>query len=150
MSTNDDYNKFLYTFTKNVLNSDKSIRWVGIIDRNGIIINEHYREGLKPLLTKEENQESAINTIAVKEKKKQYGNRRNKSICFRDVILCCSPDGNRWRLFGLVVDTREEDNCIGITWWHYSFCIWHNSYSFNQPILEESMLHMAESLFYHL
>jgi hypothetical protein len=63
MSTNDDYNKFLYTFTKNILNSDKSIRWVGIIDKNGIIINEHYREGLKPLLTKEENQESAINTI---------------------------------------------------------------------------------------
>jgi hypothetical protein len=70
MSTNDDYNKFLYTFTKNVLNSNKSIRWVGIIDRNGIIINEHYREGLKPLLTKEENQESAINTIARHKTKK--------------------------------------------------------------------------------
>ena len=54
---------FLSTFTKNILNSHKSIRWVGIIDQNGIIINEQYREGLKPLLTKEENQESAINTI---------------------------------------------------------------------------------------
>src|SRR5687768_18623610 len=48
---------------KNILNSAQSIRWVGIIDKNGIIINEQYREGLKPLLTKEENQESAINTI---------------------------------------------------------------------------------------
>jgi hypothetical protein len=56
-------NKFHDTLTKNILNSDKSIRWVGIIDKNGIIINEQYREGLKPLLTKEENQESAINTI---------------------------------------------------------------------------------------
>lgn len=45
------------------MDSDKSIRWVGVIDKNGIIINEQYREGLKPLLTKEENQESAINTI---------------------------------------------------------------------------------------
>ncbi|HSF49900.1 MAG TPA: hypothetical protein VLA74_03990 [Nitrososphaeraceae archaeon] len=60
-ATND--NNFLSIFTKNVLNSHKSIRWVGIIDQNGIIINEQYREGLKPLLTKEENQESAINTI---------------------------------------------------------------------------------------
>jgi hypothetical protein len=72
MSTNDDYNKFLYTFTKNILNSDRSIRWVGIIDQNGIIINERYREGLKPLLTKEENQESAINTIARYKTRKKY------------------------------------------------------------------------------
>ncbi len=65
MSTNngEEHKKFLYIFTKNILDSHKSIRWVGIIDQNGIIINEQYREGLKPLLTKEENQESAINTI---------------------------------------------------------------------------------------
>src|SRR5688500_14553934 len=50
-------------FTDNILNLDKSIRWIGITNQNGFIINEKYREGLKPLLTKEENQESAINTI---------------------------------------------------------------------------------------
>ena len=61
--SNNDNSKFFFTFTKNILDSDKSIRWVGVIDKNGIIINEQYREGLKPLLTKEENQESAINTI---------------------------------------------------------------------------------------
>jgi hypothetical protein len=59
----DNDNKFQNTLIKKILNSHKSIRWVGIIDKNGIIINEKYREGLKPLLTKEENQESAINTI---------------------------------------------------------------------------------------
>jgi hypothetical protein len=53
----------LSDFTENVLNSEKYIRWVGITDQNGIIINEKHREGLKLLLTKEENQESAINTI---------------------------------------------------------------------------------------
>ncbi|HEX2407172.1 MAG TPA: hypothetical protein VHJ38_08175 [Nitrososphaeraceae archaeon] len=62
MSSENDSN-FLYTFTKNKLDSHKSIRWVGITDQDGIIINEQYREGLKPLLSKEENQESAINTI---------------------------------------------------------------------------------------
>ena len=65
-ATNDkdnDNSKFLYTFTKNILNLHKSIRWIGIIDQNGIIIIEQYREGLKPLLTKEENQEYTINTI---------------------------------------------------------------------------------------
>jgi hypothetical protein len=58
-----DTTKFLYAFTQTVLNSDRSIRWVGITDQNGIIINERDREGLKPFLTIEENHEFAINTI---------------------------------------------------------------------------------------
>ena len=46
------------------MNSDKSIRWVGITDQDGIIINERdTEEGFESLLTYEENQESAINTI---------------------------------------------------------------------------------------
>jgi hypothetical protein len=53
----------LHAFTKNILNSDKSIRWVGLTDQEGNIISEQNREGVKLLLTKEENQESAINTI---------------------------------------------------------------------------------------
>ena len=60
---NNDNSKFLYTFTKNILNSAKSIRWVGIIDQNGITINEQYREGLKLILTIEETHEFAKNTI---------------------------------------------------------------------------------------
>ncbi len=59
-----DNTKFLYAFTQSVLNSDRSIRWVAITDKDGIIINEQNREeGFESLLTKEENQESAINTI---------------------------------------------------------------------------------------
>ncbi len=38
--SNNDNSKFRYAFTKNILNSDKSIRWVGVIDKYGIIINE--------------------------------------------------------------------------------------------------------------
>ena len=65
MSERNDYTtKFLYAFTQSILNSDSSIRWVAITDKDGIIINEQNREeGFESLLTKEENQESAINTI---------------------------------------------------------------------------------------
>jgi muramidase (phage lysozyme) len=66
MSENDyiDNTKFLYTFTQHILNSDKSIRWIAVTDQDGNIINEQNRkEGFESLLTKEENQESAINTI---------------------------------------------------------------------------------------
>jgi hypothetical protein len=59
-----DTTKFLYAFTQKVLNSDKSIRWVAITDQDGNIINEQNRgEEYESHLTKEENQESAINTI---------------------------------------------------------------------------------------
>jgi hypothetical protein len=65
MSGNDDIDntKFFYAFTLNILNSDRSIRWVGITDQNGVIINERYREGLNLLLTIEENHDFATNTI---------------------------------------------------------------------------------------
>ena len=55
--------KFLYAFTQKVLNSDRSIRWVAITEQDGIILNEQNRERFKSLLTKDWNQESAINTI---------------------------------------------------------------------------------------
>ncbi len=69
MSRNDNNinmptTKFLHIFNKNILNSDKSMRWVAITDQDGNIINEQNREeGFKSLLTKEDNQESAVNTI---------------------------------------------------------------------------------------
>ncbi len=61
--TSENANFLFSTFTKNILDFHKSIRWVGIIDQDGIIIDQQYRVGLKPLLTKEENQEYATNTI---------------------------------------------------------------------------------------
>jgi hypothetical protein len=60
-----DNTKFLFTFTKNILNSDGSIRWVGITDQNGNIINERYREGLKLILTPEETHEWAISSCVL-------------------------------------------------------------------------------------
>ena len=46
------------------MNSDRSIRWVAITDQEGNSINEqNRREGFESHLNKEENQESAINTI---------------------------------------------------------------------------------------
>jgi hypothetical protein len=62
-ATNDNNNNFSSTFTKNILDSHKSIRWAGIIDQNGTTINEQFREGLKPFLNKEEMDEFAKGSI---------------------------------------------------------------------------------------
>jgi hypothetical protein len=55
--------KFLYRFNKDVLNLDPSIRWVGISDNTGILLNVTYKEGVTLLLSNEENEEYASNAI---------------------------------------------------------------------------------------
>jgi hypothetical protein len=61
---NDNANITIFSnFTKNILNSHKSIRRIGMVDLNGITINEKYRVGLKPFLTIEENHEFAKDSI---------------------------------------------------------------------------------------
>ena len=36
--------KFLYRFSKDVLGLDPSIRWVGITDNTGVLLNVEYRD----------------------------------------------------------------------------------------------------------
>ena len=57
-----DY-EFLYAFSKEVLNLDKYIRWVGITNKFGVLLNTEHREGLKPFLTEEENEDYASLTV---------------------------------------------------------------------------------------
>ncbi|MRN40718.1 MAG: hypothetical protein FIO02_06725 [Nitrosopumilales archaeon] len=57
-----DY-EHLYAFTKEVLKLDKSIRWVGIANKYGVLLNTEHREGLHPLMTDEENEEYAHLTV---------------------------------------------------------------------------------------
>jgi hypothetical protein len=59
-------------FVKKVKDLHKSIRWVGIANQSGIFIKETYRDGLKPLLTSEENLEYAANTIARHKERIKY------------------------------------------------------------------------------
>ena len=55
--------KFLYRFNKDVLNLDPFIRWVGISDNTGVLLNVAYKEGVTLLLSNEENEEYASNAV---------------------------------------------------------------------------------------
>src|SRR5215217_2887724 len=57
---NIDY-EFLYAFSKDLLNLDRTIRWMGIANNFGVLLNVEHREGLIPVLTEEENEEYASN-----------------------------------------------------------------------------------------
>lgn len=55
--------KFLYRFSKDVLSLNPSIRWVGISDNTGVLLNATYKEGVTLLLSNEENEEYASNAV---------------------------------------------------------------------------------------
>src|SRR5690349_24712423 len=56
--------EFFDSFCKDILSRDSSIRWVSIVNKNGVILAQNIRHGLKLLLTEEENEEYAASAIA--------------------------------------------------------------------------------------
>jgi hypothetical protein len=54
---------FLYEFSKKILNLDPSVRWMGIANKFGVLLNAEHREGLEQLMTDEENEEYAALTV---------------------------------------------------------------------------------------
>ena len=112
-----DNTKFFYAFTQSILNSDRSIRWVGITDQNGIIINERDREGLKPFLTIEENHEWAIRTITRHKTRFNLESKMGKlSYLFRRytrMSRCLIPiNENYYLLFTMDFDQYNFDKLI--------------------------------------
>ena len=57
-----DY-EFLYSFSDQLLRFEKSIRWIGIANKYGVLLNVEYRDNLTPFMTEEENEEYAANAV---------------------------------------------------------------------------------------
>ena len=76
---NIDY-EFLYAFSKDLLNLDRTIRWMGIANNFGVLLNVEQREGLIPVLTEEENEEYASNTITRHKTRKKFESKIGKLI----------------------------------------------------------------------
>lgn len=53
----------LYKFSKEILNLDPSVRWMGVANKFGVLLNAEHREGLEQLMTEEENEEYAALTV---------------------------------------------------------------------------------------
>ena len=53
----------IYEFSKVMLNLDPSVRWMGIANKFGVLLNAEHREGLEQLMTDEENEDYAELTV---------------------------------------------------------------------------------------
>jgi hypothetical protein len=58
-----DY-EFIYSFSEELLNLDSSLRWIGISNKYGVLINVEQREGLKPLMSEEDSEEYAAAAVS--------------------------------------------------------------------------------------
>ena len=109
-----DNTRFFSAFTQSILNLDKSIRWVGITDQNGIIINERDREDLKPLLTIEENHDFALNTIARHKTRLKFKPKMGElTYTFRRytrMSRCLIPISNNENNYYLILNMDFDEN----------------------------------------
>jgi len=58
-----DY-EFIYSFSEELLNLDNSLRWIGISNKYGVLINVEQRKDLEPLMSEEESEEYAAAAVS--------------------------------------------------------------------------------------
>jgi hypothetical protein len=71
---------FLYSFTKDILNLDDSIMHVGIMNKYGVLLNVEHKNHVTPLLTDEENEEYASQSITRHKKRIKFEPKIGKVI----------------------------------------------------------------------
>jgi hypothetical protein len=109
MITNND---FLGTLENDLLSLNKSIRWVSITNEDGIQISEKYREGLKPFLTKEENEDYASHTMDRHRKRLKFepklGELEYALVKYESVNRAIIPINRKYYLL-VAIDIEEKD-----------------------------------------
>jgi hypothetical protein len=74
-----DY-EFLNSFCKDVLAKDKSLRWAATVNKNGVILTQKARQGVKLLLTEEENEQYAASAIARQKTRGKFESKIGKMV----------------------------------------------------------------------
>ena len=109
MITNND---FLEALENELLGLNKSIRWVGITNEDGIQISEKYREGLKPFLTKEENEDYASHTMDRHKKRLKFepklGELEYALVKYESVNRAIIPINRKYYLL-VAIDIEENE-----------------------------------------
>ena len=111
-----DY-EFLYEFSKELLDLHKHILWIAITNKFGVIINAEHKEGLKPLLTEEENEEYASSTITRHKTRTKFESKIGKVIYafgrYQKLNRATIPiNDNYFLLLALDVEEKNFDQII--------------------------------------
>jgi hypothetical protein len=99
------------------LSLDPSIRWVGISDNTGVLLNVAYKEGVTLLLSNEENEEYASNAVKRHKTRITFESKMGKMNYavgrYEKLIRATIPiNNNYYLLITLDVEAKDYDIII--------------------------------------
>lgn len=98
------------TLSKEILEISSSLRWIAIADSEGHLLNITRREGLDLLMTREENEEYALNAIARHKSRIKFEDKLGKLIYslgkYEKLARIVTPINNKYYIL-LTIDVEE-------------------------------------------
>src|SRR4026209_868401 len=104
---NKDHFKSL---SKEILKINSSLRWIAIADSSGTLLNIARRDGLEPLMTRQENQEYTLNAIARHKSRMKFEDKLGRLVYslgkYEKLVRIVTPINNKYYVL-LTVDVEE-------------------------------------------
>lgn len=96
--------------SKEILKINSSLRWIAIADSNGTLLNIARRDGLEPLMTRQENQEYTLNAIARHKSRLKFEGKLGRLVYslgkYEKLVRIVTPIKNKYYVL-LTVDVEE-------------------------------------------
>jgi hypothetical protein len=106
-NTNKD---FFENLSKEILKMSLTLRWIAIADSEGNLLNITRREGLEPLMTREENQDYTLNAITRHRSRLKFQDKLGKLVYslgrYEKLIRIVTPINNKYYVL-LTIDVEE-------------------------------------------
>lgn len=106
-NTNKD---FFENLSKEILKMSSTLRWIAIADSEGNLLNITRREGLEPLMTREENQDYTLNAITRHRSRLKFQDKLGKLVYslgrYEKLIRIITPINNKYYVL-LTIDVEE-------------------------------------------
>lgn len=109
--------ELLNSFCKEVVAKDRSLRWAAVVNKNGVILTQKVREGVKLLLTEEENEQYAASAIARQKTRGKFESKIGKMVYafgrYERLYRATIPiNENYYLLITLEVEEKNFDSII--------------------------------------
>jgi hypothetical protein len=98
------------SLSKEILKINSSLRWIAIADSNGTLLNIARRDGLEPLMTRQENQEYTLNAITRHKSRLKFEEKLGRLVYslgkYEKLVRIVTPINNKYYVL-LTVDVEE-------------------------------------------
>ena len=98
------------SLSKEILKINSSLRWIAIANSSGTLLNIARRDGLEPLMNRQENQEYTINAITRHKSRLKFEDKLGRLVYslgkYEKLVRIVTPINNKYYVL-LTVDVEE-------------------------------------------